>query len=113
MGLKLLPVEDGDEDKLEIFDITSDVPWTPRACVVHPMHSSCCAKFDPSFDIHLKRSASNKGGIGSTTKFSCTTTALVKYPTVTRKGHYFAAKKFLRYKGLLIRNKRREKWNKS
>jgi hypothetical protein len=30
MGLVLYPVEDGDEDKYEIFDVTSDSPWTPR-----------------------------------------------------------------------------------
>ena len=30
MGVTLYPVEDGDEDKYEIFNVTSDVPWTPR-----------------------------------------------------------------------------------
>src|SRR5687768_16207207 len=30
MALVLYPVEDGDEDKYEIFDVTSDSPWTPR-----------------------------------------------------------------------------------
>ena len=31
MGVTLYPVEDGDEDKYEIFDITSDQPWVPRS----------------------------------------------------------------------------------
>jgi hypothetical protein len=35
MALVLYPVEDGDEDKYEIFDVTSDTPWTPR----HYMHN--------------------------------------------------------------------------
>lgn len=30
MGLKLYPFEEGDEDKYEIFTITSDKPWVPR-----------------------------------------------------------------------------------
>jgi len=29
MGVALYPVEDGDKDKYEIFNVTSDVPWTP------------------------------------------------------------------------------------
>ena len=31
MGLKLYPYEEGDEDKYEIFNITSDEPWKPRS----------------------------------------------------------------------------------
>ena len=31
MGLKLYPFEEGDEDKYEIFTLTSDDPWRPRA----------------------------------------------------------------------------------
>src|SRR5687767_7058597 len=30
MGITLYPVEDGDEDLYEMFDLTSDQPWTPR-----------------------------------------------------------------------------------
>ena len=30
MGIKLYPVEDGDEEKYEIFTITSDNLWRPR-----------------------------------------------------------------------------------
>ena len=30
MGLRLYPFEEGDEDKYEIFTITSDEPWVPR-----------------------------------------------------------------------------------
>ena len=29
MGVTLYPVEDGDDNKYEIFNVTSDVPWTP------------------------------------------------------------------------------------
>ena len=35
MALVLHPVEDGDADKYEIFDVTSDQPWTP----CHYMHN--------------------------------------------------------------------------
>jgi hypothetical protein len=31
MGLELFPVEEGDENRYEIFDITSDQPWIPRS----------------------------------------------------------------------------------
>ena len=35
MALVLHPIEDGDEDKYEIFDVISDNPWTP----CHYMHN--------------------------------------------------------------------------
>jgi hypothetical protein len=31
MGITLYPVEDGDEEKYEIFDLTSDQTWIPRS----------------------------------------------------------------------------------
>jgi hypothetical protein len=40
MALVLHPVEDGDEDKYEIFDVTSDYPWTP----CHYMHNAQACK---------------------------------------------------------------------
>ena len=66
MGIPLYSVADGDEDKYESFDVTSDMPWTPRTFMGHvkmsepkiplqpnvilqdiPIISDTCTFFDP------------------------------------------------------------------
>jgi len=93
MGITLYPIEDGDENRYDIFDITSKVPWKPKSSmtesriysvttssisksatqecpqllaksVVCPMHSSGCANFDHVLEVQLQRAASNGGIYG-------------------------------------------------
>ena len=48
MGITLYPVEDGDEDKYEIFDVTSDMPWTPRTFMGHVKKSEATIPLQPN-----------------------------------------------------------------
>ena len=71
MGIELLPWEEGDQDRYEVFEITQDLPWNPRRYVnnITMMNESTqkAQQMETTIKVSSETSGSNKSMTGGAT----------------------------------------------